>query len=174
MLWEWLTNVYVFDDNFQNIRSLRVVTLAISLRSFWKWLHQFGAVCEVVGLFYQSCDQNWEQSVACPGWTHYAFKQFGSCRDVLYIWRHTILHLPGHVTHRLQHLDVAIFKLLDTFDKQTVNKWLRKYGGHLSGVRDMFSAYRSARQGKGLLLTKVYFLKITLYQCHPRLKRMLQ
>jgi hypothetical protein len=36
-----------------------------------------------------------------------------------------LLHLPGHTTHRLQHLDVAIFKHLEKFYEQAVNRYLR-------------------------------------------------
>lgn len=36
-----------------------------------------------------------------------------------------ILQLPGHTTHRLQPLDVAIFKPLETYYDQAIIKWMR-------------------------------------------------
>lgn len=39
------------------------------------------------------------------------------------------MQLPGHTTHRLQPLDVAFFKLLQTFYNYAVQKWLRSNPG---------------------------------------------
>lgn len=36
-----------------------------------------------------------------------------------------MLQLPGHTTHRLQPLDVAIFKPLETYYDQAIMKWMR-------------------------------------------------
>lgn len=36
-----------------------------------------------------------------------------------------LLELPGHTTHRLQPLDVAFFKPLETYYSQAAEKWLR-------------------------------------------------
>jgi hypothetical protein len=36
-----------------------------------------------------------------------------------------LLQLPGHTTHRLQPLDVAVFKPFQTFYDAAVSKWLR-------------------------------------------------
>lgn len=40
-----------------------------------------------------------------------------------------LLQLPGHTTHRLQPLDVAIFKPLQVYYDQAVEKWLREHPG---------------------------------------------
>jgi hypothetical protein len=40
-----------------------------------------------------------------------------------------LLQLPGHTTHRLQPLDVAIFKPFQTFYDAAVSKWLRSNPG---------------------------------------------
>lgn len=40
-----------------------------------------------------------------------------------------LLQLPGHTTHRLQSLDVAIFKPLEVYYNQAVEKWMREHPG---------------------------------------------
>lgn len=41
-----------------------------------------------------------------------------------------LLQLPGHTTHRLQPLDVAFFKPLETYFTQAQETWLRQHVGH--------------------------------------------
>ncbi|KAB0803737.1 hypothetical protein PPYR_00707 [Photinus pyralis] len=40
-----------------------------------------------------------------------------------------MLQLPGHTTHRLQPLDVAVFKPLEGYYNQAVEKWMREHAG---------------------------------------------
>lgn len=40
-----------------------------------------------------------------------------------------MLQLPGHTTHRLQPLDVAVFKPLEVYYNQGVEKWMREHPG---------------------------------------------
>lgn len=45
-----------------------------------------------------------------------------------------MLQLPGHTTHRLQPLDVAFFKPLETFFIQEMQKWLRTYANNAVSI----------------------------------------
>lgn len=40
-----------------------------------------------------------------------------------------LLQLPGHTTHRLQPLDVAIFKPMEVYYNQAVERWMREHPG---------------------------------------------
>ncbi|KAF2896249.1 hypothetical protein ILUMI_09926 [Ignelater luminosus] len=40
-----------------------------------------------------------------------------------------MLQLPGHTTNRLQLLDVAVFKPLERYYNQSVEKWMREHSG---------------------------------------------
>nr|CAH7743141.1 unnamed protein product [Callosobruchus chinensis] len=40
-----------------------------------------------------------------------------------------LLQLPGHTTNRLQPLDVAIFKPMEVYYDQAVERWMREYPG---------------------------------------------
>lgn len=41
-----------------------------------------------------------------------------------------MLQLPGHTTHWLQPVVIAIFKLCETFHDQAIQQWMRTNPGH--------------------------------------------
>ncbi|CAH1971052.1 unnamed protein product [Acanthoscelides obtectus] len=57
-----------------------------------------------------------------------------------------ILQLPGHTTHCLQPLDVAVFKPFQVYYDQSVEKWLREHPGRTIG---QFQVARLIGEGYG-------------------------
>ena len=76
----------------------------------------------------------------------------------------TILCLPPHCTHRLQPLDVGLMKPLMTYYTQEVEKWLRKYPGHVVSLYQVAELFGAAYMRAATMLTAVNaFQKTGLY-----------
>ena len=67
--------------------------------------------------------------------------------DAINIARETgvvMLSLPPHTTHRLQPLDVAFFRPLQTYYNQAVESWLRAHPGRCVSIFQVSSVFREA------------------------------
>lgn len=55
-----------------------------------------------------------------------------------------LLCLPSHCTHKLQPLDVAVFKSVNTFYDQEISHWLLQHPGRVVGERDIPELFSTA------------------------------
>ncbi|XP_031359418.1 uncharacterized protein LOC116182980 [Photinus pyralis] len=79
-----------------------------------------------------------------------------------------VLSLPSHTTHKLQPLDVAVFKSINSFYDQAVSTWLTQHPGRIVTEREIPELFNQAYGKGGTIRNAVFgFKKCGIFPFNP-------